>query len=56
MGYKERFNKITTFNGSIMPGNNKDLHAMQSKTKQDKARRANDIFRVMSGIKTPNKE
>ena len=52
MGYKERFNKITTFNGSVMPGN-KEVFAKQSKTKQEQAKRANDIFRVMSGIKTP---
>lgn len=53
MSYKNRFNNITSFSGNTTPGNNREMHARQSKTKQEKAKRANDFSRVMSGMKTP---
>lgn len=53
MSYKKRFNNIISFSGNTTPGNNREKYARQSKTTQEQAKHANNILRVMSGIKTP---
>ena len=55
MSYKNRIKNITSYSGNTTPGNNREMYARQSKAKQDKARRVNELLHVMSGIKNPNK-
>ena len=54
MSYKNRINNITSYSGNHTPESNREKYARQSKAKQEKAKRANEFLRVMSGIKKPN--